>query len=153
MDGKPADVAATPGTYAAIGRSWRSGTTIELSLDMPAQLIESHPLVEETRNEVAVKRGPIVYCLESDDLPKGVRLSDIRLSSTMTLDSSYEANLLGGIGMLSGNVNVHDSGAWDGKLYRPLKPSTNKSASVKFIPYYAWGNRTAGEMSVWLPLD
>lgn len=153
LNGQVQSSVAAPGTYVAIDRLWKTNDVIELEFPMPAQLIESHPLVEETRNEVAVKRGPIVYCLESDDLPKEVRLSDIRLPSTMTLDSSYEANLLGGIGTLSGNVSVRDSRAWDGKLYRPLKSSPNKSASVKFIPYYAWGNRSAGEMSVWLPLD
>jgi len=153
LNGQAQSSVAAPGTYVEIDRLWKTNDVIELEIPMPAQLIESHPLVEETRNEVAVKRGPIVYCLESEDLPKEVRLSDIRLPSTMTLDSSYEANLLGGIGTLNGNVSVHDSGDWDGKLYRPLKSSTNKSVSVKFIPYYAWGNRSAREMSVWLPLD
>jgi len=153
LNGQAQSSVAAPGTYVEIDRLWKTNDVIELEIPMPARLIESHPLVEETRNEVAVKRGPIVYCLESEDLPKEVRLSDIRLPSTMTLDSSYEANLLGGIGTLNGNVSVHDSGDWDGKLYRPLKSSTNKSVSVKFIPYYAWGNRSAREMSVWLPLD
>lgn len=153
LNGEIHSAVAAPGTYVEINRTWKANDVVELEFPMPAQLIESHPLVEETRNEVAVKRGPIVYCLESDDLPKEVRLSDIRLSSTMTLHSSYEANLLGGIGTLEGNVSVHDSGAWDGKLYRPLAPRVNRSISVKFVPYYAWGNRDAREMSVWLPLD
>ena len=34
---------------------------IVLDFEMPATLIESHPLVEETRNRVTVKRGPVVY--------------------------------------------------------------------------------------------
>ena len=39
---------------------------------MPAQLMEAHPLVEEIRNQTAIRRGPIVYCLESTDLPEGI---------------------------------------------------------------------------------
>ena len=35
---------------------------------MPVRLMEAHPLVEEARNQIAVQRGPIVYCLESIDL-------------------------------------------------------------------------------------
>ena len=49
---------------------WKKGDKIELVLPMEAKLIEANPLVEETRNQVAVKRGPVVYCLESIDLPK-----------------------------------------------------------------------------------
>ena len=43
---------------------------------MPARLMESHPLVEETRGQVAVARGPLVYCLESPDLPEGIRVGE-----------------------------------------------------------------------------
>lgn len=32
------------------------------------RLIESNPLLEETRNQTAVMWGPLVYCLESADL-------------------------------------------------------------------------------------
>ncbi|HKO80906.1 MAG TPA: glycoside hydrolase family 127 protein, partial [Chitinophagaceae bacterium] len=66
------------GAYNSINRVWKSGDTIELILDMPATLLESNPLVEETRNQVAVKRGPIVYCLESTDLP-GQHVFDVAI--------------------------------------------------------------------------
>ena len=65
VDGVPAEETLTPGAYVSLRRSWRPGAKIDLSIAMPPRLIESHPLVEETRNEVAVKRGPVVYCLES----------------------------------------------------------------------------------------
>jgi uncharacterized protein len=62
VDGEPFAKELTPGTYASLERIWQPGTVIELNLDMPSQLIESHPLVEETANHLAIKRGPIVYC-------------------------------------------------------------------------------------------
>ena len=74
VNGQPANATATPGTYAEIRRNWKPGDMVELQLPMPAQLIEANPLVEETRNQVAIKRGPIVYCLESPDLPEDVRV-------------------------------------------------------------------------------
>ena len=46
---------------------------------MKPRLLEAHPLVEEARNQVAVMRGPLVYCLESTDLPKGVGVPDVAL--------------------------------------------------------------------------
>ena len=75
LDGKPAKVALTPGTYVAIERTLE-GMTVDLTLDMPAQLIESHPLVEETTNQIAVRRGPVVYCLESARFAERHRLSE-----------------------------------------------------------------------------
>ena len=60
-------------------RAWAAGDVVELTLPMKPRLVEAHPLVEEARNQVAVMRGPLVYCLESIDLPKGVRVSDRRL--------------------------------------------------------------------------
>jgi hypothetical protein len=38
---------------------------------------------------------------------------------------------------------------WDGALYRSHMPSQTP-VSVTAIPYYAWDNRAAGEMRVWL---
>jgi len=68
----------TTGHYQSIRKSWKTGDKIELILDMPATLLESNPLVEETRNQVAIKRGPIVYCLESADLP-GYNVFDVAI--------------------------------------------------------------------------
>ena len=75
VNGSAASAKAKPGTYAELRRIWKAGDVVELQLPMPARLIEANPLVEETRNQVAIKRGPIVYCLESPDLPKDVRVS------------------------------------------------------------------------------
>src|SRR5207249_3861383 len=76
VDGK----LAQPGTFHEVRKTWKAGDVVELDLPMPVRLIEANPYVEETRNQVAVMRGPIVYCLESTDLPAGVRLLDVSLS-------------------------------------------------------------------------
>ena len=52
-----------PGTYAEVNQTWKNGDVVELVLPMEAKLVEANPLVEENRNQVAVKRGPVVYCL------------------------------------------------------------------------------------------
>ena len=62
VDGQEQDTVLAPSSYATLKRNWQVGTLIELSFDMQPRLIESHPLVEETANHLAVKRGPIVYC-------------------------------------------------------------------------------------------
>jgi DUF1680 family protein len=118
---------------------------------MHAQLIEANPLVEETRNQVAIQRGPIVYCLESPDLPDSVRVQDVVIPTDTKLVAQYDPTLLGGITAISANVLARQNNSWDNALYRPLRLGSERSAKVRFIPYYAWSNRGPSEMSVWLP--
>lgn len=153
VDGESITVELTPGTYASLERIWQPGTVIELDIAMPPQLIESHPLVEETRNQLAVKRGPIVYCLESVDLPAGTSLADVRIPADVKLQSRFEANLLDGVSILEGDAVASKTGDWQNNLYREFKRSESTAISVRFIPYYTWSNRGKAEMSVWLPLN
>ena len=152
VDGTRADIDLVPGTYAAIKPTWQ-GMTVDLSLDMPAQLIESHPLVEATANQIAVKRGPVVYCLESTDLPSDVSLSSVRIPTDVEWRPRFDEDLLEGISVLEGKLLVKPAGDWHGKLYREFNRSEAMPIAAKLIPYYAWSNRGPSEMTVWLPID
>ena len=138
--------------YFPIRRTWSTGDTIELILPMSAQLIEAHPMAEEIRNQVAVKRGPIVYCLESTDLPESVGMADVTIPPAVKLTSSFDSEVLGGVTVLEGKAHVFAGGDWDETLYRPLTDKQPKDVDIRLIPYYAWGNRGKSEMTVWLPL-
>ena len=87
---------------------------------MPVQLLEANPLVEETRNQAAVRRGPIVYCLESVDLPPGVELADVTISPDMHVETQYEASLLGGVTTLKARARAREGRGWDNSLYREI---------------------------------
>lgn len=143
-----------PGTYAKVERSWASGDVVELVLEMPVQLLESNPLVEETRNHLALRRGPIVYCLESVDLPAGTRIEDVAISRTASFtvvkDASFDG-LIADIRALKGEVRVFEQEDWRGVLYRPAGQRKSRTLAVQFIPYFAWDNRGKSEMTVWLP--
>lgn len=154
MNGSPANVTAAPGTYAELRRHWQPGDTVELELPMPARLIEANPLVEETRNQVAVQRGPIVYCLESPDLPEGVRVQDVVVPADVKLvpKSDDRRSDLDGVTVIEATVLARPSGDWSGTLYRPLPQAAEREIAVRFIPYFAWSNRGESEMSVWLPV-
>jgi uncharacterized protein len=119
---------------------------------MRPRLIEAHPLVEETLNQVAVKRGPIVYCSESCDLPDGVRVRDIRVPADSKLNAQYENRLLSGVKVIEGKVFAKPTASWESSLYRPLRVDDEREIKARFIPYYVWANREPSEMSVWLPL-
>jgi DUF1680 family protein len=150
VNGKP--VAATAGRYAEVRRTWAGGDVVELTLPMKPRLVEAHPLVEEARNQVAVMRGPLVYCVESTDLPKGVGVQTVALPRGVKLTPRFDHGLLGGVAILDGTAEVAAGAAWGGELYREFKPSTPRPVGLRLIPYYAWANRGKSEMTVWMPL-
>jgi DUF1680 family protein len=121
-------------------------------MPLRVRLLQAHPLVEELRNEVAVQRGPIVNCLESIDLEKGTALAQVQVSRAIELKARFEPKLLGGVTVFKGKGVVSGEPAWGDELYRELRPAADRSASLRMIPYYAWGNRGPSEMTVWLPL-
>ena len=144
--------APQPGTYFTLHRSWQPGDVVDLDFPMPAVLVEANPLVEETLNQVAVKRGPVVYCVESADL-KGARVTELALAANTDLVARFDQRLLGGVAVVDALLTVRSSGDWDGKLFRELTPRVSKPVKVQFVPYFTWANRGTGEMSVWLPVE
>ena len=142
-----------PASYFELRRVWHPGDVVELDLPMPPRLIESHPLVEETLNQVAVQRGPVVYCVETPDLPKGTRVMDLLVPENIELVARYDERLLGGVVVLEGKALVRAEPGWSGELYRELHPVPPKPVNVRLIPYFVWGNRGPSEMTVWMPLD
>lgn len=141
------------GSYHSMTRNWKPKDTVELKLDMPVKLMEAHPLAEELRNQTAIQRGPVIYCLESIDLPKDTNLTNVSIPLDIELKNIDEPELLEGITVLEGNVNIQNSNQWDNSLYREINKKKSSEVLTRFIPYYAWGNRGKSEMSVWLPLN
>ncbi|WP_168205240.1 aceric acid hydrolase [Bythopirellula goksoeyrii] len=138
--------------FCQIRRRWKIGDRVELNLPMQAKLMRANPLVEETTNQVAVQRGPIVYCLESVDLPSGVNIEDVIIPQDIQLQERYDADFLQGITLIEGTALVSSTPEWGEKLYREAGKRTTKEFELRLIPYYAWANRGQSEMSVWLPV-
>jgi DUF1680 family protein len=142
-----------PGSYFEIRRIWQAGDFLDLDLPMPPRLMEANPLVEEDANQIAIERGPVVYCLESPDLPRGAKFSDVLIPANIHLTARYDQRLLDGVVVLEGQALVRPTENWKEKLYREFQPAGLKPANVRFIPYSVWANRGPSEMSVWLPLS
>src|SRR5262249_36419238 len=141
-----------PGSYFEVRRSWSPGDVLALTLPLRARLMQAHPLVEEARNQVAVQRGPVVYCLESTDLPADVRVSDVIIPRDIPLRPRLDPALLGGVSLLEGRAAARPAGDAAGPLYRELADDRARPVDLRLIPYYAWGNRGRSEMTVWIPL-
>jgi uncharacterized protein len=151
VNGQPVAGPAKRGTFCEVRRVWRSGDVIDIDLPMPVRLIEANPYVEETRNHVAVLRGPLVYCLESNDLPAGVRVLDVHVPRDATF-SPRPTDLLCGATVLEGKGLAAARSDWSNELYRERPRTELRDVHLVLIPYYAWDNRGNSEMTVWLPL-
>jgi DUF1680 family protein len=151
VNGKVVSTVIKANTYAEINREWKKGDVVELLLDMPVKLIESNPLVEETRNQTVVKRGPLVYCLEGLDIEGGKSIDDVLIPANMKF--SLRKTIIAGssIVVLDGKARLTNEDSWKNTLYRAVGKS-NKSVNITLIPYYAWGNRGKTDMTVWMPL-
>jgi DUF1680 family protein len=152
INGEPSDVELMPGTYATLRRRWSSGDMVELHLPMDMVFLQAHPLIEEARNQVAVMHGPIVYCLESPDLPEGAAVNDVAIVANATWAPRWDEELLGGVMVLEGEARVCKPRDWRDRLYQRWEPASERRIRVTLIPYYAWANRGVSQMSVWLPV-
>ncbi len=114
--------------YWTIEKQWTKGDVIELVLDMPVELVASDPRVKDNIGRRAVQRGPIVYCLEQVDNP-GYDLDNLRFTS------KNRFSVKDGDGILKGIKNLETSVGGE---------------KLTLIPYYAWENRDAGKMLMWV---
>jgi DUF1680 family protein len=119
---------ATEKGYAVLAREWKAGDRITLALDMPVEAVAADPHVKADAGKRAIQRGPLVYCLEETDNKPG--FDRIALSSAAAYQAGFQPSLLYGVTTIT------------------VLSSDNKIFTL--IPYYAWDNREAGEMKVWL---
>jgi DUF1680 family protein len=124
--------------YARLNRTWKSGDVVELELPMPVQRVKANPKVQADLGRVALERGPIVFCLEGVDNKDECREFELPRESRLTAE--YRPDLLGGVVVVQGKAV---------RLAAENKPS--EPVDFLAVPYYAWDNRAAGPMTVWLP--
>ncbi|SDR84928.1 beta-L-arabinofuranosidase domain-containing protein [Opitutus sp. GAS368] len=140
-------VAREPGAvdgYARISRIWRSGDRVVLDLPMPVERVRANTRVFAAAGQVALQRGPVVYCVEEAD--NGPQLSALGLPRDSQLTARPELDLLGGCVVLEGPAVRAATG---GALYS-TEPVPETPVQLRAVPYALWANRGEGEMRVWL---
>jgi DUF1680 family protein len=152
INGKPLGGSLTPGSYAEIQREWKAGDKVCLTLPMPVRQVECHPNVAENVGRVTLMRGPLLYCVEAADNP-GVHPQNITLPENAEFKVEWRGDLMGGVLALRSEAEVGPPDSeWGGKLYRTSRKPQSQTVNreITAIPYYAWANREAGAMRVWL---
>ena len=120
----------------------RDGERVALDLELPPRLIAAHPRVDAVRGQVALARGPVVYCVEQAD--HSVPLDQLRIDPDRPLQAED--------GRLTGVATV--APAAGDVLYAEYAPPSHATAETRLtaIPYFRWANRGPGAMRVWIPI-
>jgi DUF1680 family protein len=103
-----------------------AGDVVELRLPMEVRTSTAHPRVDAVRGCVALERGPLVYAAEQADHDTPV--DDLHIDPAAPTSSSHRPDLLGGVTVVT-------------------------AGELTLVPYYAWANRGAAPMRVWIPTD
>jgi DUF1680 family protein/regulation of enolase protein 1 (concanavalin A-like superfamily) len=136
VNGSPVNMNAVSQGYVPVTRTWQDGDVVQLTLPMAIRRVYSNPKVVTHQGRVAIVRGPIVYCLESND--NSIPVHKIVIPGGAGLTASYDGALLGGVTKIMGTgINADTSG----------------SVGFTMIPYGVWDNRTydSSLMTVMVP--
>lgn len=145
--GVPAGVAElTHDGYCSIDRDWTGDEEVVLTLSMPIDRLHAHPAVTADAGKVALRRGPVVYCVEETDV--GIDPRRLRLPPDGELSAYFDPDLPGGAVAIEGSALAAASTDWNG-LYR-TEPARLADHALRAVPYFLWANRTPGAMAVWL---
>lgn len=147
LNGGPAAAVQRQG-YWCLRRTWEDGDRVEVTLPMPVERVHAHPAVRANLGLVALQRGPLVYCLEGVDNPT-LPLDAVFLPPAAALGHGFDPELLGGVEVIQGTVEVADPAGWTGTPYG-VDPPRRAVAPFRAVPYCVWDNRAPGAMRVWL---
>jgi len=134
--------------YLTIDRDWKKGDSIALDLPMPAERSYANPNVQMDVGRVALRRGPLVYCLEEVD--NGGPVQRLKLPRQAELKSTTRADLFDGIVTITAPARALVEDDWKDTLYRTAPPAEGP-ATLTAVPYFLWANRGEGSMLVWVP--
>lgn len=134
--------------YVTIDRAWSPGDEVSLHFDMAPRVLVADARIADTRGRVALARGPLIYAVESADIPGG--LSGLYLNTTRGITARHDAQAS------RRAVPLTWLEAWGSRAavapgdgpYRSI--TRGDDVFIRALPYFTWG-QTAGDMLVWIP--
>jgi len=132
--------------YAVFERTWKPGDVMEVDYDMQPVWVESDPRVRDNLGRAALTYGPLIYCAERHDVGYAPQLFSADLGGEVEVASE---KMLEGVNvlMVDGMCELEQ---FVDSLYAPAGTTDLTESRAKFIPYYAWNNRGANDMQVWV---
>lgn len=123
------------------------GDMIRFEADMPVRLMQADPRVRADAGKAAIQMGPFVYCLEEKD--NGANLSALRIDIKSIPEKVTENGQPDKIPSVV--LRGWRTEEWCGgrNLYQPYS-RREQEILLTAVPYFTWGNRTPGEMLIWI---
>ena len=158
VNGKKADAQLEKDGYYTINRAWKKGDVVSIHFDMDVRTVRANNKVVADRGQIAVERGPLVYCAEWPDnnfdimgmlvnQSPAFATGEKPMSAFIPADRQKQLTLFKtqDITTLSTDAQLL---AYDkqGRL-------TTQDERLTLIPYFAWCHRGSGNMKVWMPQD
>ncbi len=128
--------------YVSINRIWKKGDQISFSFPMETLQIRAMDSLRNDVNQIALQRGPFIYCIEGADNKGSVwnvlvkPHTEFKAVNYKILDEPVIA--------LQANMDLSEPSE-DGAGIKI------REEKITAIPYYTWANRGADPMRVWLP--
>jgi uncharacterized protein len=168
LNGEVVEKAAKGCKFYTLSRKWRKGDKLEMDLEMPVRFMAADPRLKDNKGKVSVMRGPVVYCLEDEDIPEGLNVDSLYITEAARLIPVY-TNELGGVTKLTGSlicktsrtkpVDIAQVFKSDMGLYQEIKLTENVNISdkdrpvqISMIPFSTRLNRKGNYFRIWLPV-
>ena len=137
------------GRIDALRQTWKPGQPNQPHIFWDSDRVEAHPAVRQNAGRIALRRGPVVYCIESVD--NGADLNGIALLPDPAFEVAFgKGRILGGVPVIRAKaVRTKPQGRKD-PLYGDFGAWPRTACTVTAIPYFLWANRKPGEMLVWI---
>ena len=148
VDGQSRSAAA--GQYAQAERPWRPGDELVLELPIAPRWTFPDPRLDATRGTVAVERGPLVYCVESLDVPAGLDLDRVAVLTGAPPVDAPAAHGAPAVNVPAVSAAADEPPSWPYAADRPAAGAT-AGQPLRMIPFYARANRGPAAMRVFLP--
>ena len=133
--------------YVTVERRFAAGEELVLDLPVAPRFSVADPRIDAVRGAVAVERGPLVYCVESVDLPAGRHVDDLVVDVDAGLEDLGDGTLTA-----RGLLRAPREAAWP---YSPeggdLGEGRTEEVTLRLHPYQQWGERGLTTMRVWIP--
>ena len=145
-----------PGTIE-LTRGWTAGDQITLEMVMSPRATAPDPRIDAVRGTIALERGPLVYAVEDADLPDGKSVESMEVAQAPILGDTFQSEPgLGELTWISLDATLRNDEPGPIWPYRNLQTGRASLAGgqrirVRALPYFAWGNRAALGMRIWLP--
>ena len=131
--------------YVYIRRNWQAGDTVMLRFEMPVRRLRADIRVRSCAGKVALARGPFIYCFEEED--QTLQLSSVSLPPDAAVD---ELSAFPGLPQEIVCLSMEGHADLSPDSQYGADPPKRVPCRLRAIPYYAWANRSPGNMLVWI---